>query len=243
MTDIESMEMHYAMPEAEQAEFGMDDDGTIDVMTMSASMTAIGSVNTEEFEATQSAIATAIVEGDASVSASAIGSLNAASAGVHQALAGVMVVDGDVSIDQGGAGVIVANSVGVEHGGVGTLIAGDATLARSWVGVMAARNATLSDDSRVIIDARAALIIGGLLFGGFGLVAVAVYMAGRRIADRMPHLPFAAARHAAAADAGHMAAMVRARMQGMSLPHLADLPKMPDLSAVADMLGKLRRAA
>jgi len=243
MTDVESMEMHYAMPDAAEDEFGMDDDDTIDVMTMSASMTALGSVNTEEFEATQCAIATALVEGDASVSASAIGALNASSAGIHQAVAGVMVVDGDVSIDQGGAGVIVAGSVGIEQGGVGTLIAGDATLARSWVGVMAARNATLSDDSRVIIDTRAALIIGGLLFGGLGLVAVAVYMAARRIATRIPHLPFAGARHAAAAEAGHVAAMMRARMQGLSIPHLSELRGLPDLSVVADAIGKLRRSA
>jgi hypothetical protein len=154
--------------------------GVVEVMAMHASMTAIGSVSAEEFEASQCAIGTASVDGDVSIDASAIGVLSANSVGIHQGMASVMVVDGDVSIDQGAAQFVVARTVGIEQGGVGTLIAGEANLARSWVGIMAARNATLSDDSRVIVGTRAALIIGAGLLGGLACVACALFMGARR---------------------------------------------------------------
>jgi hypothetical protein len=227
-----------------------DDEDVLEVVAMHASMTAIGSVSTEEFDATQCAIATASVDGDASIGASVVGVISAGSVGVHQGGAMVMVVDGDASIDQGGAQVVVAGTVGVDQGGVGILVTDEANLARSWVGVMAARNATLSDDSRVIIDTRSALIIGGLLFGGLGLVAVGVFMAGRRIASRIPRVPWAGHGHRGPGHVGgaHVAAMMRSRMGEMpNLPHIPDMPKMPDLSkvdwsSVVEMISKLRRA-
>jgi hypothetical protein len=156
----------------------LDECGVIEVVAMHASMTAIGSVSAEEFEATQCAIGSASVDGDVSVSASAIGALSANSVGIHQGMTSVMVVDGDVSIDQGAAQFVMARTVGIEQGGVGTLIASEANLARSWVGVMAARNATLSDDSRVIVGTRAAIIIGAGLLGGLAAVALAVFFRG-----------------------------------------------------------------
>jgi hypothetical protein len=227
-----------------------DENDVLEVVAMHASSTVLGSVSAEEFDAEQCLIGSATVDGDASIGASALGVLSANSVGIHQGGAAVMVVDGDVSIDQGAAQVIVARSAGLERGGVGILVTGEADLARSWVGVMAARNATLSDDSRVIIDAKAALIIGALLFGGFGLVALAVLMAGRRIAARIPHMPWAAAGHRGGSLQGHMAKMMRARMGGAAhmphMPHMPSMPdmsKMPDLSVIADLLAKMRKAA
>jgi hypothetical protein len=205
------------------------DEGELDVLevvAMNASTTAIGSVSTDEFDASQCLICSATVEGDASIGASAVGMLSASSVGVHQGCAGLIASDGDVSIDQGGACMVLTQTAGIEQGGVGVLVASEATLARSWVGVMAARNATLSDDSRVVIDTRSALIIGGLLFGGLGLVAVGIFMAGKRIASRLPHMPHIRAPH---------------------MPHLADLPRIElpkvDLPAVIDLIAKLRRAS
>jgi len=180
-----------------------------EVVAMHASMTAMGSVSAEEFESSQSAIGAASVDGDASISGSIIGMLTADSIGVHQGGAAVMIVDGDASIDQGAACVLVAGSAGVEQGGVGVLV----------------------DDSHVVIDTRGALIIGGLLFGGLGLVAVAVFFAGKRIAERIPRMP----------RMPHLPQMPQ--MPQVHMPHMADLPKMPDLSAVLDMVSKLRRAS
>jgi hypothetical protein len=175
MSDSDAMAGTTGMDENEMTDEEYD---ALEVVAMHASMTAIGSVSTEEFDATQCAIGTAGVEGDASISASLIGVLSADSVGIHQGIASVMIVDGDVSIDQGGAQMVVARTVGVEQGGIGTLIAGEATLARSWVGIMAARNATLSEDSRVIVDTRAALIIGGAILGGLVALAAALSMGG-----------------------------------------------------------------
>ena len=154
---------------------------TLEVVAMHASMTAIGSVHTEEFDATQCAIATAAVYGDASIGASVVGALSATSVGIHQGGASVMIVDGDVSIDQGAAQVVVARTVGIEQGGVGTLVAGEASLARSWVGLMVARNASLSEDSRVIVDGRSAIVIGAALLGGLAAVACAIFLGGRKM--------------------------------------------------------------
>jgi hypothetical protein len=204
-----------------------NDYDAIEVVAMHASMTAIATVNAEEFEASQSAMGAVSVEGDASLSGCAIGLVSAESVGIHQGGAGVLVVDGDTSVDQGGALMMVSSTAGVEHGGVGVLVANEANLARSWVGFMAARNATLTDDSRVVIDTRGALIIGGLLFGGLSFIAIAVFIAGKRIASRIPRLP-------------HLPHVPQ--MPQVQLPHLADMPKMPDLSMVAEMLAKLRHA-
>jgi len=212
----------------------VDDSDYVEVEMMEASMTAIGTVSTEEFEGTQCAIGSAAVEGDASISASAVGLLTAGSVGLHQAGAAVIVVDGDAAIEQGGAQLIVAQRVDMENAGALVMVAGEASVARGWVGLMAARNATISDDSRVIIDGRAALIIGGLLFGGLGLVALAIFLGARRMASRIPHLPSWA----------HTSAM-QARLRHLHMPDLPkvpDLPKLPDMSAIADMVAKLRRA-
>jgi hypothetical protein len=233
-----------AMPGAESvsedvAEVAPEEEiGILEVVAMKAQATMIGTVSTEEFDATQCAIGSASVAGDASVSTSLMGVLSADSVGIHQGGAVVMVVDGDVSVDQGAAQVMVTRSAGLERGGVGVLVAGDASLAHSWVGIMAARNATLSDDSRVVIDTRSALIIGGLLFGGLGLVALGVYFAGRKIAQRMPRLP----------HMPHVHMPQMPQMSHMHLPtHMPDLSKIElpkiDVSAIMDMIARLRRAA
>jgi hypothetical protein len=246
-------------PEGTEADTADQEGEVLEVVAMHATTTAIGSVSAEEFDASQCAIGSASVEGDASVEASIVGVLSASSAGVHQGGAAVMVVDGDVSIDQGGAQVIVAQSAGIEQGGVGVLVAGDASLARSWVGLMAARNATLSDDSRVIIDTRSALIIGGLLFGGLGFVGICMLVVGKRIASRVPHLPWNGHTRGGLMGGTHgggdgrMAEMIRARMREMSAAgHGHDAHKMPDLPkidlskfdlpSIIETIAKLRHA-
>jgi hypothetical protein len=180
MTDSELMNDPADVPETDDVDMTDEEYDSLEVVAMNASMTAIGSVHTEEFEATQCAIGTASVDGDASIGASAIGALTADSVGVHQGFASLMIVDGDVSIDQGGAQLIVAQTVGIDQGAVGTLVAGEATLAHSWVGMMAARNVTLSEDSHVIVGTRAAFVIGAALLGGLAAVACALFFGERR---------------------------------------------------------------
>jgi len=211
----------------------MRDDDFVDVDIMEASMTAFARVSCDEFSARGSAIASASVAGDAEISASVVAALTADSVALRQGGAVAVIVDADAALSQSAAQVVVARHVELESSGAGILVAGDAAVARSWVGFMAARNAEFSDDSRVIIDTRAGLIIGGLLFGGLGLLAVAVYLGARRISERMPHLP-------------HLQAMRGAHGRlhpQMHLPSLADLPKIPEMPAFADMIAKMRHAA
>jgi hypothetical protein len=214
----------------------------LEVETMEAQMTVIGSVSSSEFSAVQSLIGSASVAGDAEISASVLGMMTAGSADVQQGGAVLMMIDGDASIDQGGAQVIVAQRVDVESGGAGVLVTNEASLARSWVGIMAARNATLSDDSRVVIDTRAALIIGGLLAGGLGLVAVAVLLGARRLALHLPHMPFTGHAHPAMRALRSHGLPRVPHLQMPDIPKAPDMPKMPDLSALADLVAKLRRA-
>lgn len=214
----------------DQSDEDLYEDDFTDVDIMEASATAFGQVFCDEFGATGSAIASASVAGDAEITGSVIGALSADGVAMRQAAAMAMVVSGDVAVSQGGASLIVARHVEVETGGACCIVASEASVARSWVGLMAARNATISDDSRVIIDTRAGLIIGAFLFGGLGLLAAATYLGARRVADRMPHLP-------RLPHMGHMQ-----RMAEMHMPHLGNLPKMPDLSAMTEAIAKLRHA-
>jgi len=207
----------------------MLDDDFVDVDIMEASMTAFARVSCDEFSARGSAIASASVAGDAEISGSLVAALSADSVALRQGGAVALIVDADAALSQSAAQVIVARHVELESSGAGILVTGDAAVARSWVGFMAARNAEFSDDSRVIIDTRAGLIIGGLLFGGLGLLAVAVYLGARCISERTPHLPHLRGMH------GH------AHPQ-MHRPNLADLAKIPEMPAFADMIAKLRNA-
>lgn len=197
-------------------------DEFVEVEIMEASMSAFGSVVCDEFDGRYSAIGSASVAGDAELGGSLVGAINAESVALRQGVAGAMVVSGDAAISQGCAPMVIAQSVEMESSGACMVVTGDASVARSWVGFMAARNATVSDDSRIIIDTRAGLIIGGLLFGGLGLLAVAVYLGARRIAERVPHLP-------------HLPHLPQ-------MPHLADLRKSPEFQRVAAMVGRLHRA-
>ncbi|MDO8963424.1 MAG: hypothetical protein Q7W30_02915 [Coriobacteriia bacterium] len=204
------------------------DDETVVVEVMEAHMTAIAAVDTNEFSANQSAVATASVEGDAYLNTSAVGMMTTDSATVRQSLAGAISSETDVMVTQSAVPLIIAKKVDLDSSASCMVVATEATAARSWVGLLAARNATLSEDSRVIIDWKAALILGACLLGGFGIIAVGVFFGARRIAgaisdlgDRIPKLP----------DLSGLA----------NLPHM---PHMPHLSQIPSWAMKaIRRAA
>lgn len=209
----------------------------VDVDIMEASMTAFGTVSCDEMSATHSAIASASVAGDAELDGCIVGALSADGVAIRHGGAIAMAVAGDAAVSQGAAQLIVAKHADLESSGTGILVTGDATLARSWVGFMAARNAEITDGSRVIIDTRAGLIIGAFLFGGLGLLACAVYFGARRMAERMPHLPWAQTGHRGMHGHGRMPMHARfAHMQ------LADMPKLPDLPQIGEIVAKLRHA-
>jgi len=163
--------------------------GTLQVGDMKASFSAIGAAEAAALSATGSAIGSASVGGDADMTASAVGIVTAkGSASFHQAYASAFIAGGDTTISQAASPVIIGKSVSMEQGVGAVVITGDADFKRSWVGVLLAPRASVSEDSKVLIDAKAALIIAAVLLGGFGLVAVAIYFGARRVSQWRPSI-------------------------------------------------------
>jgi hypothetical protein len=160
------------------------------------SQTVEGSTSSGPLSATQSAIGSATVSGDASVSACAVGSISARAAAIKQSFSGAVMTEGDASVTQSATPLIMAQRVDMSSG-ASCMIVGDQVTARhSWVGLVASRQTTLSEDSRVIIDWKGALILTAVMLGVAGVVVLLVWLVGRRVARaashlsaRLPHLP------------------------------------------------------
>jgi len=164
---------------------------------MEVTTTAIANASTGTLHATQSAIGSATIEGDASLATSAVGMISAkGTASLRQGCAGAVVSEGDIAVQQGGGAVMVGKTIDVDQGGSCVMVSGETNASRSYVGVLLSRRSSFSEDSRVLFDWKAALILSAVLIGGIGLViVVAVVLAkllmGRvhRVAERLPHLP------------------------------------------------------
>jgi hypothetical protein len=190
----------------------------VTVDSLSARMTAIGSAQTASLTATQSALGNVSVEGGATVSASMVGMLSAGDVTLRQSAVGAVMADGDASVSQAFSPLIVGRRVETS-GTVNCLtVAEESSATRSWIGLMAARNATLLEGSRVLIDWRAALILGLVVLGGFGIVAVVVWLAARRVIAAVASV-------------------------SANLPHLPHLPQMPHIPEWVGKLASMRHAA
>lgn len=193
-------------------------DELIEIDVMEASMSCMGSVQTGELEAMACAIGSASVDGDAFVSASAAGLVTAGYAEVRQGLAGAVVSDGEAKVSQSFTPLISARRVDMAGSANCLTFADEASATRSWIGLVAARNVTVSDDSRVIIDWRGAIILGLFMLGGFGIVAAVVWLTGRRVIGALSRI-------------------------SARIPHLPSMPHLPDLSRMVSAVARLRRAA
>lgn len=146
-------------------------------------------LETGTLNASTSAIGFARVDGDAQVRLSAVPLLVAkGDAEFRQAYASAFIAGGTVSVSQGGAPMIAGRSVSVERGAGVAVVAGEATVRRGLIGVLLAKDARLSEDSRVLLSTKAALIIALALLGGFGLVAAGLVLGAKRIAEWRPDL-------------------------------------------------------
>lgn len=159
----------------------------VEAESVSATLSAIASVRSNSLDATGSAIVLASVDGDAEVTASAVPILSAkGDATFRQAYASAFIAGGDVKIVQGGAPLILGKSVDIEQGGAIAMVTGEASVKRGFIGVLLSPRADVSDDSRVVVGPKAALIIGAVLLGGFGLVALAIFFGAKRVASWRP---------------------------------------------------------
>jgi len=164
--------------------------GTVNTETLSAAASALGTVKAGSVDATGCAVGLAQVDGDVAVSLSAVPILSAkGGATFRQSYASAFISGGDVSISQGGAPLIVGREITVDTGGAAAIVAGDATIRHGWIGMLLARNADVSEDTRVFLDTRGALILAAALLSGFGIVALVLYLSAKRISEWRPQLP------------------------------------------------------
>ena len=154
-----------------------------------ANGSAIGSAHTGSLISTASAIGLATVEGDAQITVSAVPILRTAGgATFSQAYASAVIVGGDMEIHQAAAPVIIGKGINASQVGACAMVTGEAEVTHSTIGLLLARSTNVSEDSRILLSTRGALIIAAALLGGFGLVAVAVIMSAQRVAEWRPNI-------------------------------------------------------
>lgn len=166
--------------------------GTVTSETAEANLSAVGVAKTEDLTAVGSAIGVVTAEGDAEVNTSMVPLFVAkGDASFHQAYASAFIAGGTVDVRQGGSPIIVGKQLSVEQGGGLVMLASEAQVSRGFVGLLVSPNATVSDDSRVLLSTKAALIIAAALLGGFGIIAVVMVLGVRRVMQWRPqiHLP------------------------------------------------------
>ena len=163
--------------------------GTLEATSLQASLSAIANAKTEDFEAVGSAVGFVSAGRDATITASC-SPLVYAKGDIHvrQAYTSAVIAGGDMEINQAGAPIIVGKQLSVHHGGGVVMVAGEAQVSHGFVGVLLTPKATVSDDSRVLLSTKAALIIAAALFGGFALVAVVMVLGVRRVMGWRPSI-------------------------------------------------------
>ena len=171
---------------------------TLEAASIQANLSAVVHVHAEEFEAVGSAVGVATVGRDAVITASAT-PLVYARGDVHirQSYVSAVLAAGDMEVSQAGAPVIIGKKLSVDQGGGMVMLAGEAEVSRGFVGVLLTPKATISDDSKVLLSTRAALVIAAALFGGFALVAVVMALGMRRVVRWRPHIAMPAMPHVA----------------------------------------------
>ncbi len=164
--------------------------GSATTGSLVARMSAIGSADTGTFDATASAVGMLTADGDASVSLSAVPIISAkGDASIRQNYTSAIIVGGDVEMSQAFAPIIVGKQTTLDHSAGAVIFAGEATVEKGWVGVVLARDAQISDDSRVLVSTKAALIIAAALLGGFGLIALVLAYGTKQALEWMPNMP------------------------------------------------------
>ncbi|MDO8916321.1 MAG: hypothetical protein Q7W16_09600 [Coriobacteriia bacterium] len=147
--------------------------------------------------ASQCAFGSMDVTGDTVLRQSAIGMLSAkGSSTLERGCVGAVMAEGDVTVRQSAPGLIIGRRVEAEHSGSCVMVGSETEVRRGWVGLLLSRKTTLSEDSRVLFDWKAALILAAVMLGIFGIVLVIVFVLARRamrtateLRSRLPHLP------------------------------------------------------
>ena len=160
----------------------------VEAPVLRASLSAIASVDTDEFESTASAVGLAQVAGNANVSASMVPLMVAKqNISFSQGYASAVIAGGETHVKQAFAPIIIGRTMEIDSGGGAVLVGGDVNVRNGFVGVILSRSTTASDDTRVLIGTRAAIIIAAAVLGGFALVAVVMMLGVKRVTAWRPH--------------------------------------------------------
>jgi len=172
-------------------------------------------VHAQSLSASGSAIGVASVDGDTTITASlAPIVVSRGNTMVRQSYTSGVIVGGGANtmMHQSFAPLIIGKTMDVTQSGGCVLASSEASIKQSWIGMVVAPNVTVSEDSRVLLSTRAALIVAAALLGGMGLIALAIGLASSNARRRRPTF-------------------------ARSLP---SLPSLPDLSPIAEKLKGLR---
>lgn len=179
----------HASPASEPPRTASHLSGQLDGSSVQASLSAVGAAHAEEFEAVGSAVGFVSAGGDATITASCAPIVHAkGNIHVRQAYTSAVIAGGDMEISQSVAPIIVGKQLSVKQGGGCVLLAGEAQVSNGFVGVLLSPKAAISDNSRVLLSTRAALIIAAALFGGFALVAVVMALGVHRTMSWRPNI-------------------------------------------------------
>jgi hypothetical protein len=184
-----------------------------------ANLSAMGSVQAGSLSATGSAIGAASIDGDATITASFVPALlSRGDTTIQQSYASAMIVggSGNTSVHQAASPLIIGKTMDISQAGAVALVTGEADVKSSWVGIVLAPKATISEDSHVLISTKAALIIALAIFGGLGLVALAVTLGVRRVMNWRPTI---------------------------NVPGLSSLPALPNIAMLQEKWQSMHRAA
>ncbi len=163
--------------------------GTVESETIQANLSAIATAQAGSLEAVGSAVGFANISGDATVTASAAAVTYAkGNVTVRQSYTSAVLAGGDMDISQAGAPLIVGKQLSVQQGGALVMLSGEAAVSNGFVGILLSPKATVSEDSRVLIGPKAALIIAAALLGGFGVVALVMALGVRRVMSWRPQI-------------------------------------------------------
>lgn len=83
----------------------------------------------------------------------------------------VMIVGGNLNMTNGGAQVMVTGGdMSLTNGGVGLIVTAQTTAQKSYIGVLLSGETQISDDSRVLLNTKQALVFGAAFGAIFALV-------------------------------------------------------------------------
>lgn len=151
---------------------------------LTASMSAIASAKVAgPLSATASAVGVATVSGDVTANLSSLGAVaTSAQANVNQSYAGMVASNGDLRAHQTLASTMIARTASIEQGAAGVVAGSQVQVRRGFVGLLLASEADLSEDTRVLLSGRSLGVMAVAVLGGFGLVALGVWLAGKQLA-------------------------------------------------------------